>query len=168
MTWGVIQHQFGTREGLLLQVLEHQWDRLQDDLAAAEIVGESLEERLRCVLDALAGHYGRPEHLAVVQIGLDLGHNPKTSTDARDAVRRHGERMSTAWNELCSRALGAAADDPVLVDYTFASLRGYLVGEQLASSFGVPRDDRVVPRLVVDGVAASVRDHLRSRGSTEP
>lgn len=66
VTWGVIQHQFGTREGLLLEVLADVNQRLHATVAAAEVTGATLEERLVAVLDVLALHYGHPEHLVTM------------------------------------------------------------------------------------------------------
>src|SRR5271170_5528387 len=79
VTWGTIQHQFGTRHTLLLAVLEDRWRLLTDRIAATEVVGDTLEERLACVMAALEAHYGRPEHLVLTQIMLDLIQSPATS-----------------------------------------------------------------------------------------
>src|SRR6266568_236456 len=46
LTWGVIQYYFGTREVLMLAVLEEGTQRLLDDLTTAEITADSLEERI--------------------------------------------------------------------------------------------------------------------------
>ena len=42
VTWGALQHQFGTREALLLEVLNERWGRLHDQMATAEIHGATL------------------------------------------------------------------------------------------------------------------------------
>ena len=60
MTWGAIQHQFGTRQALLLAVLEDRWQRLTDRIEAADVSGETLEERLACVMTALEVALRRP------------------------------------------------------------------------------------------------------------
>src|ERR1700761_6445734 len=46
VTWGVIQHQFGTREGLLLAVLNDRWAEMEQHIAQAHIEGSSLEARI--------------------------------------------------------------------------------------------------------------------------
>ena len=83
VTWGVIQHQFGTREGLLLAVLNDRWARMEAHMESADVSGQTLQERLTRVFDVLAEHYGAPEHLVQLQILLDLSHNPKTSAETR-------------------------------------------------------------------------------------
>lgn len=157
VTWGVIQHQFGSREQLLLAVLDHIWARLQRLVREAAITGVTLEDRLGAVLDVLALHYADPWHLVELQIGLDLGTNPHTSAETRDAVARHGARLGEMWQPLWRQALGGLADDRELVSYAFTTLRGFLVGRVVARNFGHGRADTTARRLLVEGVAASLR-----------
>jgi len=168
VTWGVIQHQFGSREQLLLAVLDHIWARLQGLVRDAAITGATLEDRLRGVLDLLAVHYGDPWHLVELQIGLDLSSNPKTSADTRDAVTRHGARLGEMWQPLWGQALGDLADDPALVSYAFSTLRGFLVSRVMARTFGHDRADPTARRLLVDGVAASLRAEAARRRLSVP
>jgi AcrR family transcriptional regulator len=168
VTWGVIQHQFGTREALLLEVLDDMWARLQASVANADVGTGTLEERLSALLDVLAMHYGNREHLVAIQIGLDLAHNPNTSAETRRAVIRHADRLVRAWQPLSVDTLGPLADDPELVNYTFATLRGYLIGSTTAREFGSRRRDAVERQLLVDGIAASLRAAARHRDLPRP
>jgi AcrR family transcriptional regulator len=164
VTWGAIQHQFGTREGLLLEILNDRWNRLQERMATGDVTGDTLEERLHCVLDVLASHYGQPEHLVQLQILLDLTQNPNTSSETRQAVELHGERLLKAWQPLFVRALGDAADEADLVRYAFSTLRGYLQGSLIASSIAELSDDKIERELLVRGVAAAIRHEAGQRG----
>jgi len=164
VTWGALQHQFGTREALLLEVVNDRWVRLQHTVANAEIGGETLEERLHAVLKVLSDHYGTPEHLAHIQILLDLTHNPNTSAATREAVAVHGRQLTLAWRPLFGRALGEAAGQEDLVRYAFTTLRGYLFAGLVARSIAETRSDRVPRELLVRGVAAAVRSEATARG----
>jgi AcrR family transcriptional regulator len=164
VTWGVIQHQFGSREALMLEVLNDRWHRLQELVATAQISGDTLEDRLAEVLDVLAEHYGKPAHLAQVQILLDLNSNPSTSASTREAVAEHGRQLSRAWRPLFRRALGEAASQDDLVRFAFNTLRGYLTGNLIARSISTSRNDRVERALLVQGVAAAIRTESASRG----
>jgi len=135
VTWGVIQHQFGTREGLLLAVLNDRWATMEHRMATADVHGDTLEERLGGVLEVLAAHYGNPEHLVQLQIILDLSKNPKTSQETRLAVAAHGEELTRAWQPLFDSALGPAAKDLDLVRYAFLTLRGYLQGGLISFAY---------------------------------
>jgi AcrR family transcriptional regulator len=166
VTWGAIQRHFGTREGLMLDVVNDRWLRLQTAVANAEIRGDTLEERLHAVLELLEEHYGTAEHLAHIQILLDLAHNPNTSADTRKAVAQHGRQLTRAWQPLFRRALGDASGQEDLVRYAFTTLRGYLVGGLIARSIAETRSDRVQRELLVGGVTAAVRAEASIRGIT--
>ncbi len=164
VTWGVIQHQFGTREALLLEVLADSYDRLVATIAAAEITGDTLEERLLAVHGVLGTQYGSPEHLAGIQIGLDLSSNPATSAETRAAVQRHGERLVRAWRPLFVQALGECAGDADLVRFAFRALRNQLVGDLIDGRFRPATGDALQRRLLVEGVAAAIRAEAGRRG----
>jgi AcrR family transcriptional regulator len=166
VTWGVIQHQFGTREGLLLAVLNDNWVRMEQHIAQARVEGETLEQRIASLFEVLAAYYGRTEHLAQLQILLDLSANPGTSQETRDAVAAHGEALLQSWQPLFDSALGAAARDPELVRFAFLTLRAYLTGSVIAGRIAAMADDAVVKQLLVDGVAATVRAEAERRGLT--
>jgi AcrR family transcriptional regulator len=163
VTWGTIQHQFGTREALLLAVLNDRWAAFDERMATAEIHGDTLEERLAAVLDVLASHYEQPAQLAQLQILLDLSHNPNTSNDTRRAIAQHGAELTRAWQPLFDRALGAAAGEGDLLRYAFLTLRGYLSGSLIASSIADTADDTVPRALLVQGVAAAIRAEAARR-----
>ena len=162
VTWGTIQCHFGTREGLLLALLNERWRELQDDVANARIVGETLESRIRSVLDVLALHYAQPANLAHIQLLLDLSSDPSTTKATREAVAQHGAELTRAWQPLFEQALGERADDE-LVRFVFLALRGYLTGRLIASSIAPTVDDTVTVQLLVAGVAAAVEQRASSR-----
>ena len=165
-TWGTIQHQFGSREALLLEVLNDRWHRLQERVAVDDIEGDTLEERLTAVLGVLASHYEQPEHLAQLQILLDLTANPNTTARTREAVAIHGDRLTKAWEPLFASALGPAADHHDLARYAFLVLRGYLTGNLIADRISDQPDDSVERELLIRGTAAAVRGEAARRGIT--
>jgi len=164
VTWGTLQHQFGTREALLLEVLNDRWGRLHEQMTTAEIRGATLEARLERVLEVLATHYSAPEHLVQLQILLDLTHNPDTSAEAREAIAAHGRALNEAWQPLFVQALGPAARFTSLVAYAFLTMRGYLQSQLIASSIADTASDARHRQLLVRGVAAAIRDEAATRG----
>ena len=164
VTWGTLQHQFGSRELLLLEVLNQRWHDLQHEMATAEVTGATLEARLHTVLDVLATHYGEPAQLASLQILLDLSRDPEVSTATKRAIDEHGERLVEAWRPLFEQALGEAAQDEILVRYAFVTLRGYLTGDLIASHITDTADDHAVRELLVRGVASAIRASAREHG----
>ena len=164
VTWGTLQYQFGTRDALLIEVLNDRFRELEAAVAQAMLTGVTLEDRLTEVLDVLAGYYGVPEHLAQLQIILDLMHSPDTSAELRAGVAAHGRELVRAWRPLFVAALGDAADEPDLVRYAFVTLRAYLTSRAISSAIADLRDDRTTRRLLVGGVAAAVRAEAAARG----
>jgi AcrR family transcriptional regulator len=160
VTWGALQYQFGTREGLLLEVLNSRWHVLQNEVASAQITGNTLEQRLESVLEVLSSHYARPAQLAQLQILLDLSHDPRTSEAARNAVAIHGQELSRVWHSLFAQALGEAAAHEEIMRYAFLVTRGYLTSQLIASSISTTPDDTVVRRLLINGIACAIREYV--------
>ena len=164
VTWGTLQHQFGSRELLLLEIVNNRWHDLQHEMATAEVSGTTLEERLHSVLEVLATHYGEPAQLAGLQILLDLSRDPEVSKATKRAIDDHGEQLVLAWQPLFEQALGEAAHDGTLVRYAFVTLRGYLTGNLIASNIADTTDDHELRVLLVEGVACAVRKRAAARG----
>jgi AcrR family transcriptional regulator len=164
VTWGAIAHQFGSREGLLLEVLRDRWDRLRQDVATAKVSGDTLEERLSSVLDVVERWYGTPEQLVHVQILLDLARDPGTTEATREAALAHGRDLQRAWGPLFVQAMGEAGTDRELVEYAFLTLRGYLMGNMLTAAYATASDKRTTRDLLVRGVACAIAERARERG----
>ena len=161
VTWGTIQHQFGTREALLLQVLEEGFAALDRHLATATVRGADLEERLRSVLELLEVYYGRPEHLVHIQILLDLSADPSTSASTRRALERHGPALTRAWEPFFVQAMGPASHSAELVEFAFLTLRGYLVANLLTSKVRTVGRTPAVRALLVHGVASAIAERAQ-------
>jgi AcrR family transcriptional regulator len=169
VTWGTIQNQFGTREALLLDVLDEGLGTLDDHLANARVDGTNLEERLRSVLELLEAYYGRPEHLVFIQILLDLSADPGTSSSARRALQRHARSLTRIWEPLFVQAMGEAGRCSELAEYVFLTLRGYLTANLLVSRLQTVGHDPVVRDLLVKGVCWAVTERARELGlNVEP
>jgi AcrR family transcriptional regulator len=163
VTWGAIQHQFGTRQALLLAVLEDRWRRLTDRIESAHVAGDTLEERLACVMAALQSHYGDPQHLVYTQIMLDLVQSPTTSATTKLAIVAHGRELSRVWRPLFTKALGEAASDEALIRYAFLAIRGYLSANTMAALVPQSRD-ATVRTLLLRGVACAIRERAAASG----
>jgi AcrR family transcriptional regulator len=164
VTWGAIQHQFGTRQALLLAVLEDRWQRLTDRIEATEVSGGTLEGRLACVMGALEEHYGTPEYLVFTQVMLDLIQSPSSSAATKRAVAEHGRNLTRVWRPLFAKALGEAAREEELVRYAFLAIRGYLGANTMAARLAPQRRDGAVRELLLQGVACAIRGRAAEAG----
>ena len=161
VTWGTIQYQFESREGLLLEVLNAAWNELHEQIRSAQINGATLEERLESLLEVLATHYSRPDHLAHLQILLDLNQDPRSSATAKKAVAFHGAELNRLWLPLFQQVLGDMASDQELALYLFLTARGYLTGNLIASSISKTPNDAAQRQMLVSGMAMVVRQRKR-------
>jgi AcrR family transcriptional regulator len=69
-TGGAVQHHFGSREGLLLSVVEDVGERLQAVTQQTRLQGSGVEERVEAVCNASWSILSSPNYLVVLQILL--------------------------------------------------------------------------------------------------
>jgi AcrR family transcriptional regulator len=124
VTWGVIQHYFGTRERLMLAVLDDATRRFSEMVDSADITADTLDARLSAYVRALASYYGRPSYLASLQIILNLTHDPATSEETIRTLVETTEGTTRRVNALARQVLGEDADAPVLESLLFHTCRG--------------------------------------------
>lgn len=128
VTWGVLQHYFGSRERLMVEVLRHGADQFVASIEDAVIGGSEPRARLEQFIDILSLHYASAEYLVYVQIRLNLDQDPNTSTEIRETMRATAERSAEHIRRIISQALG---DDERINQVVFAAVRGFLLGQQL-------------------------------------
>jgi len=125
VTWGVIQYHFGTREALMLAVLEEGTRRLNDIVVTAEITGETVTERVAQYMDILLKYYGSLDYLAFSQVLINLTHDPLTSQQTRETMARIGESANPELNRLQRKVLaGTGIRRPAVRSLLFHALRG--------------------------------------------
>jgi AcrR family transcriptional regulator len=149
VTWGVIQYHFGSREALLLAVLERAASHLQSTFEAAHISGGTLEERLTALAEIVWSYYGQPQFLAYIQVMLNLSHDPSTEEQTREAIRDNQLHVSQHLPRVLQEALG---DDvpathrkaAAMRNFVFSALRGLAIDQ--AHITALPRDEPADPR----------------------
>ena len=163
VSWGSIQYHFGTREGLLLAVVEELNQRFSTTMQEAHVSGATLEERLHSLYGILAEHYGAPTYLARLQIVLNLSHDPDTSADVADALVRQAEVAGEDLRRLLHGALGDDAR-PSTMNAIFNAVRGtalsYQITDTLAGHDPTPHVTTIDPSelaVLLAGLAATAR-----------
>jgi AcrR family transcriptional regulator len=178
VTWGSIQHLFGSRDQLMLDVVNYLAGKLEAVIGGASITGETLEERLQSILELLAESYDSDIYLVQMQILLELSANARMSALAQGSTDREGGTFDRLAQPLLAKAVGAVSDDSNLVYYVFMTLRGYLVSSALgrriaklpegalnkpmgrSSAFG----EAAQRQMLVYGIAATIRAAAEVRG----
>jgi AcrR family transcriptional regulator len=130
VSWGSIQYHFGTREGLLLAVVEELNQRFIGTVNQASISGDTLEARLHSLYGILAAYYGAPTYLARLQIVLNLSHDPDTSADVEEALTRLAEVAGHEMRRLLHDTLGAEASLTTM-NAVFHAIRGTALSYQI-------------------------------------
>jgi AcrR family transcriptional regulator len=125
VSWGVIQYHFGSREALMLAVLEEGTRRLNETLVTGEITGGTVTERVAQYADILARYYGNPEYLAYTQVLINLAHDPRTSEQTRATMARIAESVTPELDRLLRKVLaGTGIRRPAIRTTLFHALRG--------------------------------------------
>jgi TetR/AcrR family transcriptional regulator, regulator of cefoperazone and chloramphenicol sensitivity len=127
LTFGVIQHHFGSYEAVLLAAVAREGDRLQETLATAEIAGNTVEERLACVADLVWNFVSRPENLVYMEIHSNLMRDPETSAEALELLHGGTQRIEELWLDLMREAFDQQEPDPGLRRLLFATMRGLAI-----------------------------------------
>ncbi len=147
VTWGVIQHYFGTREGLMLAVLQESASRFADTVEHVHIDGETVEERIAQLLDIFCSFYSRPEYLADLQILLNMDRDPRTGSDVRKTMQDVAERSNGHIRRLLREAVGSAVGVADLSTTLFLIMRGFGLNQQLLDKLAydslAPKQDRI-------------------------
>jgi AcrR family transcriptional regulator len=168
VTWGVIQHYFGTRESLMLAVLEDGARRFDKVVEGGVIDGDTVAERVAQLLDVLAEHYGTQDYLAYMQIALNMDHDPTTSAEVRATLQQVARRSADQLRALIRATLGPATSVPDLATTIFLTLRGFVVSQLLLETMTydtvVPESDRVERqrRLLGKMLAPYLEDAVRN------
>ena len=173
VTWGVIQHYFGTRETLMLAVLQDGARRFREMVETSMIDAPTVEGRVEQLLNVLAQHYGQPEYLAYLQILLNLEHDPKTSAAVRDTMDEVARQSHDHVRRLLREALGPAGSTPDLATTVFLTLRGFVLSQQLLDAMAydivAPQTGRVARQrhLLAVALAPYLETH-QAIASTRP
>jgi AcrR family transcriptional regulator len=135
LSWGVIQYYFGSRELLMLAVLEEGVSRLTDVLAKAKLTGATIRERLEQYFAVLESHYADPSYLAFVQVLLNLSHDPRTSAETLKTMTERTAGIDAQLVRLTNELFtGTGIRKHSVRTFPFHVLRGMALSEVMLST----------------------------------
>ncbi|MBO0731959.1 MAG: TetR/AcrR family transcriptional regulator [Acidimicrobiaceae bacterium] len=135
LTWGVIQYHFGTRESLMLAVLEEGNLRLVDMLSRVEITAESMPARLEQYFSSLESYYADPDYLAFIQVLLNLSHDPRTSEQTLASMTNTVPAIEAQLTRITEQLFaGSGIRRQVLRTFPFYVLRGMALSEVMLNT----------------------------------
>jgi len=175
VTWGVIQHHFGTREALLLATFQEGMQELIDTLESASITGDTFEPRLESLADAIWSFYRQPRFVAYEQLTLNLLRDPTMDAATVRLVRRQQAKIGELLTDLTTQVADREIADVLPPSALLQILRGLAIG--LVLSDAVPRRARraapdpapteLERQVLLDALTALVRGTPR-RGPDVP
>jgi AcrR family transcriptional regulator len=161
VTWGVIQHHFGTREQLMLAVFEQAVDRMDSLFGSTNITGDDIETRLEALADLVWAFYRQPEFLAYVQVLLNLGQDPRTAQRTLKSLASLNARMASHLPRLRQQVLGDHPDAGDRFRFVFETLRGVAVNQQILRSMP-GRSESTTQDTDRDALVAILAGHLHA------
>jgi AcrR family transcriptional regulator len=99
-TGGAVQHHFGSRDGLLLSVVEDVGERLQAATQQTRLQGSGLEERVDAVCNASWSILGSTNYLVVIQILLATQENEPLYTEIFKRLSEFESTLDQLWVRL--------------------------------------------------------------------
>ena len=164
VSWGVIQHHFGTREALLLATFQEGMRELIDTLESAVITGDTFEERLESLADVIWRFYRRPRFVAYEQLTLNLLRDPTMDAATVRRVRREQAKIGELLAGLTTQVADGDIAEVLPPAALLQILRGVAIGLELSDA--VPRRvRRVAARAGRDGTPGPAR-RARCAGPT--
>ena len=98
VSWGVIQYRFGTRDGILMAVVEDGFSRLRGKLQAVEVESPDIEDRLRAVVDAIWEYHSQPEYVLYSDILRSLRRDDTYLLEP--TLRRIDDQLGEIWARI--------------------------------------------------------------------
>ena len=131
VTWGVIQHYFGTREQLLLEVARGRAARLVDTIESATITGDTTRARLESLAEVVWSYYCQPEFLVGAQIVMNLSRDSATASETVKALDEISQRWTAGWQHLVDQVVPPEQQLTGFRTALLYILRGAAIGEAL-------------------------------------
>ncbi len=96
-TGGSVQHHFGTRDGLLLRVVDDFGDRLRSASDALTLEGESVAHRVEAVCNTSWNIVSSAHYLVVIQIFLAVQENEPLYAQIFERLKSYESDLDALW-----------------------------------------------------------------------
>jgi len=133
-TGGSVQHHFGTRDGLLLRVVEDFGDHLQAVTQANIASSASIEERVEEICDASWKIVGSPQYLAVTQILLAAQHNEALYNQLFQKLKKYEASLDAYWAQIFTGTGLGRSTVTTVRRLAMATFRGLALRKQYQST----------------------------------
>jgi AcrR family transcriptional regulator len=153
VTFGVIQHHFGTYEAVLLAVVERAAARLSVELSNVEVEEGTARDRLDQVAEIVWEYYRQPYYLSYLEIYMNLLRDPATTETTRGEIIRVNDEIERMWERLIVRLMGRKGTTAALRRLLFGTMRGLAVSRWLNDGRLDFKEERA---LFIDAIAGQL------------
>ena len=161
VSWGVIQYHFGSREGLLLAIVEDGFATLLDELDASVAPNAATATRVRRVVNAVWEYCSRPDYMLYTDIIRVLRRDAESTRGLEEMLQRADEELADHVANVLRPAVPPKGKTiRTIVRLVFATMRGLA----MRRSFGATDDDFEAEReLLVRSLVLTLEDDRARR-----
>lgn len=163
MTWGAIQHHFGTRAELLLSVIERNFWELEARVRRAAIAGGTVLDRLQAFADVAWDYCRDVRYRVSLEILMEIRRDAESFAAYEQRIARIEPAMNEAWEHLFGQVLEQTSDRAVL-RILFSTMRGFAVDHHTNPR---PSEFTRERALLVQALAAELERSNRMKGSAD-
>lgn len=127
VSWGGIQHHFGTKDAIIQAVLDHALDEFLLDSRRISPTDETLENRVKVMVEGAWRLVNRPGFLAFFEIMLSHRHEPPRRNPARRYRARVWNVIIAAWDHLFGHLRMSQEQVELARRVTFTTLGGMVL-----------------------------------------
>ena len=124
VSWGVLQYHFGDKDGLLQAVMDYIFDDFSTTLESTVLKGESLQQRVRQLIDVVWALVSKKEYRVSIAILRNAGKDNTSSINGQKQLSRWAKKTSTLWDELFEDRIQEPQQSDIARHLLFATLRG--------------------------------------------
>lgn len=124
VSWGVLQYHFGDKDGLLQAVIDHIFDDFTATLEATTLQGDTLQERVRQLIDVVLALVSKKEYRVSIAILRNAGKDDASSINGQKQLTRWAKKIQQLWDELFAGKLERGERSEIARHLMFATLRG--------------------------------------------
>lgn len=138
LTWGAVQHHFGTKDGIMAALLEDSFDRFARGLAETfEQLGSRapLATRIDAFIDSAWAHFGSASYRATFEILLADSTARRSGARPEDDLSWQGELLKAwtrIWRRLFPEVVLPRRKALMIQHYTISTLSGLASMQMLA------------------------------------
>jgi AcrR family transcriptional regulator len=163
VSWGVIQYHFGTREGILLAMIEDGFIGLLDTLDSFEAPDRGTSrDQLALVVDAIWSYCIQPDYLLYMDTLRLLRRDPSSAAIVDSMLQASQRQLERRMTRLLRGVTSSEATLRTVRSLVFATMRGLA----LRNSFDAHASSSLAERRLLVralGLAIEDRDGARSR-----